>query len=114
MLGIRGAAACRRGEERGRALKGAHYGAGTAGEGCRMDEAGEERGLEAAGGSSNVSGMGGGLGGRSGAGRSRLAPREERARTTGVCPAGSDRQTAHTWTAVAEAVCSMCPSWAEL
>lgn len=103
-----------RGEERGRALKGERYEAGTAGEECRMDEAGEEGGLEVAGGLSNVSGTGGGLGERSGAGCSRLVPRGERARKTAVCLAGSDRPTAHTWTAVTEAVCSMCPSWAEL
>lgn len=79
-----------------------------------MGEAGEESELEVVGGLSNVSGMGGELGERSGAGRSCPVPREGRARMTGVCLAGSDRQTAHTWTAAMEAVCSMCPSWAKL
>lgn len=78
------------------------------------DEAGEGSGLEAVGGLGSVSGTGGELGGRSGAGRSRLVPTEGRARTTGVCLAGSDRQTARTWTAATEAACSSCPSWAEL
>lgn len=82
-----------------------------AGEECRT---GEESGPEAAGGLNNVSGTGGEPGGRSGAGRSRPAPREGRARMTGVCPAGSDRRTARTWMAAAEAACSTRPSWAKL
>ncbi len=79
-----------------------------------MGEAGEESALEAVGGLSNVSGMGGELGERSGAGRSCPVPREGRARMTGVCLAGSGRQMARTWTAATEAVCSTHPSWAKL
>lgn len=79
-----------------------------------MGEAGAESGLEAVGGLSNVLGMGGELGGRCGAGCSRPVPREEHARMTAVCLAGSDRQMAHTWTAVKEPVCSTSPSWAKL
>lgn len=85
-----------------------------AGEGCWMDEAGGESGPEAVGGLCNVSGMGGGLGVRSGAGQSLLAPREGCARMTVVCRAGSDRQTAHNGTVASAAACSTCPSWAEL
>ncbi len=96
------------------ALKGERCEADTAGEKCWMDEAGEESGPEVAGGLSNVLVMGVELGERSGAGRSRPVPREGRARMTGVCLAGSDRQTAHTWMAALGAVCSTCPSWAEL
>lgn len=106
--------ACRIGEERGRALKGEHCEVGMAVEECWMDEAGEESGLKVVGGLSNVSGMGEELGERSGAGHSCPVPREGRARMTGVCLADSDRQTAHTWMAAMAAVCSMCPSWAEL
>lgn len=79
-----------------------------------MGEAGEESGKGVEGGLGNVLGMGGELGGRSGAGCSRPVPREGRARMTAVCLAGSGRQTARTWMAATEAVCSMCPSWATL
>lgn len=79
-----------------------------------MGEVGEESGPEAADGLSNVLGMGGEPGERNGAERSHPVPREGRARMTGVCLAGSDRQTARTWTAAVQAACSMCPSWAEL
>ena len=79
-----------------------------------MDEEGEESGLEAGGGSSNVWRMGGALGGRSGAGCSLPGPRDGRARMIGGCPAGSDRPTARTWTAAMEAVCSTSPSRAAL
>uniref|UniRef100_A0A8C2WIR5 Uncharacterized protein n=1 Tax=Cyclopterus lumpus TaxID=8103 RepID=A0A8C2WIR5_CYCLU len=54
------------------------------------------------------------MAGEDGAGRSRPAPREGRARTPGACPADSDRRMARTWTAAAEAACSTCPSWAAL
>lgn len=114
MQGSPGAAACRRAEGRGRALKGERCEAGKAEEDCRMDEAGEVNGLEAAGGLGNVLGKGVELGERSGAGRSCPVPREGRARMPAGCLAGSDRQTAHTWMAASEAVCSRCPSWAEL
>lgn len=85
-----------------------------AGEFCWMDGAGEKCELKVVDGLGNVSGTGGELGERSGAGRSRLVPREGCARMTDVCLAGSDRQTVHTWVAAMVAACSMCPSWAKL
>lgn len=78
-----------------------------------MDEAGEESGPEAVGGLGNVSGTGGELGVRSGAGRSLPVPRMRCARMTVACLAGSDRQTARNGTGGLAAACSTCPSWAE-
>lgn len=96
MRGILGAVACRTGEERGRALRGARYEMGTVGGEHWMGEAGGESELEAVGGSSNVLGMGEELGGRSGARCSCPAPRAGCSRTTGVHLTDCDRQTART------------------